>query len=90
MAEERRSEGEPFDRLTRMADAITEALEAHPEFDENDRVIVMLVNSETKQAGLELSGYDEDADAMGDMFQHLRAIVRAGGGDLQIHQLGEG
>jgi hypothetical protein len=78
---------EPSDRLTRLCDAMTKALDAHPERGE-EKCVVFLQDGE--RGGLQLHGYDDDADAIIDVFMHLRAIFRSNGSDLQIHSLGEG
>jgi hypothetical protein len=89
MADVRRTEGAPHDRLTRMCDAAITAFEAHPEHCDGDKCIVFL--DDGKRGGIVLNGYDNDVDAMTDLLMHLRAIFRANGKDLQIHALrGEG
>ena len=86
MSDERRTL-EPHDRLTRLCDAMTEALEAHPERGE-EKVIVFLQDGE--RGGLVLNGYEKDTDAMVDLLVHLRAIFRANGKDLHIVPIGKG
>lgn len=88
MADERRTEGVPHDRLTRMCDAAIQAFEGHPEYRDGDKCIVFL--NDGKRGGLVLHGYDDDADAVADLLLHLRAIFRANGKDLQIHALRTG
>lgn len=72
---------EPGDRLGRTAAAMTDAAELHPEYHDGDQAIVMLVGD--KAALCHLNGYDDDVDAMVDMFMHLRAIARANGKDIE-------
>jgi hypothetical protein len=64
---------------------MTDALDAHPERGD-EKCIVFLQDGE--RGGLQLHGYEEDADAIGDLFVHLRALFEANGMDLQLHALG--
>lgn len=79
---------EPHDRLTRLCAAMTDALEAHPHHHKGDKAIVML--SDGKRAGIELYGYDNDDDteAIADLFEHLRAIMKANGKNMDVMFLG--
>jgi hypothetical protein len=77
--DERRSP-EPFNRLTRLCAAMTEALEAHPEYREDEKCVVFLHDGET--SGAVLHGYDNDIEAMADVFVHMRGVFRANGKDL--------
>lgn len=74
---------EPVDRLGRLAEAMSDALQAHPESTEGDKAVVMLVAADG-QALVHLIGYDSDTDAVIDMFVHLRAVMRANGKDLDL------
>ena len=78
---------EPHERLTRICGAMVDTLEAHPERGE-ERCIVFLKND--REGGMVLHGYEDDTEAVADLFTHLRAIFRANGSDLQIHALGQG
>lgn len=80
MAEEKRTT-EPIDRLTRLCAAMTAALDAHPERGD-EKVIVFLQSEAEKRGGLQLHGYENDTEAMADLFIHLRALFRANGKDL--------
>jgi hypothetical protein len=81
MAEERPTRtSEPVDRLTRLCDAMIEALVAQPENGEDVQCIVFL--QDEKRGGLVMHGYADDATAMADLIMHLRAIFRANGKDL--------
>lgn len=88
MSDERRSEGRPHDRLTRMCDAAITAFENHPEHRDTDKCIVFL--DDGRRGGLVLHGYDNDLEAMTDLLMHLRALFRANGKDFQIHAIGQG
>jgi hypothetical protein len=82
-----RTEGEPHDRLTRLCDAMTAALEAHPERGA-EKCAIFLQDGE--RGGLVLHGYDDDTEALADLFMHLRAIFRANGKELMFAPLGHG
>jgi hypothetical protein len=77
----RRTE-EPTDRLTRLCKAMTEAFDAHPEHREGDKAIVFLDDGD--HGGIQIHGYDDDTDAIVDLFVHLRALFRAQGKDLSF------
>jgi hypothetical protein len=86
MSDERRTT-EPHDRLTRLCAAMTAALDAHPERG-TEKCVVFLQDSE--RGGLQMHGYEDDADAIVDVLLHLRAIFNANGQELVIAPLGRG
>jgi hypothetical protein len=86
MANERRST-EPTDRLTRLCDAMADALDAHPERGD-EKCIVFLTSEADQRGGLQLHGYDDDDEALADLLMHLRAIFRAKGQEFLITTLG--
>ena len=89
MSDAQRSVGEPVDRLTRLADAMAEALESHPEYrDGTDKCQVFLQDGE--RGGIVLHGYDDDAEAMAELLYHLTKVFQANGKTLKIAALGEG
>ena len=67
---------------------MTDALEAQPEYDDGVKCCVFLQDGE--RGGLVLHGYDEDSEAIADLFLHLRAIFRSNGSELVIAPLGGG
>lgn len=71
----------PGDRLTRLCAAMADALEAHPERGDEKCIIFM---QDGKRGGLVLHGYDDDTDALVDLFMHLKAIFRANGKDIEF------
>lgn len=73
---------EPHDRLTGIANDVGQAYRAHPNRQEGDRCIVLMYDP--VGAGVGLFDYENDTDAVVDMFIHLRAIVRAQGKDLEF------
>lgn len=79
-ANERRSV-EPTDRKTRIASRVSELIENDPEYIDGDKAIVTVLDSEG--GGIGLFGYENDVDAMVDLFVMLRAIARANGRDLE-------
>jgi hypothetical protein len=84
MADEHRM-AEPHDRLTRLCAAMTDALDAHPEHGD-EKCVVFLQDGE--RGGLQLHGYDDDAEAIADVLFHLQAIFAANGSQLLIAPLG--
>jgi hypothetical protein len=93
MSRERRS-SEPVDRLTEFCARMTEALDAavhEEEYQANlwgqpvptpPKCVVFLQDGE--KGGLQMHGYEDDAEALSDVFRHLRAIFRANGSDLLL------
>ena len=74
---------EPTDRLTRLCDAMTEALDAHPE--KGDAKCVVFLDSDSEQrGGIQTHGYEDPTDAIVNLFIHLRAMFQARGGDLSF------
>jgi hypothetical protein len=78
--------GKPHDRLTRICEAMTKTLESHPEHLREDKAIVFL--DDGKRGGSVLHGYDEDMDAMVDLFMHLKAVFEANGKTLMVTSIG--
>ena len=85
MSDEKRTEGEPHDELTLLTDLMWKAVEADPGYDERIKGIVFLNLGD--RAGVGLFGYDSDAEAIADIFVHMRGIFAANGQELQIHPL---
>lgn len=82
MSDERRTE-EPHDRLTRLCDAMTQTLDAHPERGD-EKVAVFMDSPSEQRSGLVLHGYEEDSEAIAAVLLHLRAIFRANGKEMVI------
>jgi len=85
MSDEKRTEGEPHDRLTRIANRVGIQVELDPEWRVGGKAIVLL--NDGNRAGVGLFGYDSDTEAMADMLIHIRGILRAHGKDLQVHPM---
>jgi len=81
-----RTEGIPHDRLTRICDAMTTAMDVHPEVHEEDKAIVFL--DDGKMAGMVLHGYTDDVDAIADLLMHLQALFEANGKRLMVATIG--
>jgi len=81
-----RTEGEPHDRLTRICDAMTDTFVAHAEHHDGDKCVIFLDGEQ--RGGLVMHGYDNDAEALANVFMHLRAVFRANGKDLLFAPLG--
>ena len=82
MTDEKRTENEPHDRLTRLADRIARMGKDDPDYDD-EKMIVFLHDGD--RGGIGLFGYDSDSEAVADMLIYLRSILRANGKDLQVH-----
>lgn len=92
MADEKRTVGEPHDRLTRIANAMLDAGNVHPER-KDEKAIVFLTSELEQRSGIALGGYEDNAsdlEAMVDLILHLQAIFRANGKQLLLVPLGEG
>jgi hypothetical protein len=88
MANAQRSDDQPVNRLTRIGDRMTDALQADPEYQDGDKAIVMLNHG--AGGGITLAGYDDDTSAMADLLIHLKAIFEANGKKFVIMPLGRG
>ena len=89
MSDEKRGH-EPHDRLTRLCKTMTDALEADPEYGPGIKCVVFLDSDVEKRGGLQLHGYENDAEALANVLMHLRAIFRSNGSDLILTAIGEG
>lgn len=90
MKEVNSSYHEPHNRQTRLADHALEAVRSHPEYKEEERLIVFLDNSITKTSAIGISGYDDPLDPMVNLFMHLRAMFASVGKELLLVSLGQG
>lgn len=79
----KRTEGNPHDRLTRIAATMIDTMLEHREHGD-ERCVVMLSDPVRKESGLVLCGYEDDAEAMVDMLGHLQAIFAANGKTLEV------
>lgn len=76
-----RHEEQPDERRHRLAAAMLEAFEQHPEQGQDARAIAFVtVDQGDKHAGSTATcGYDTDADAAADLLAHLAAMFEANG-----------
>jgi hypothetical protein len=79
--DEKRTEGQPHDRLTRLCAVMTDALDADRERGDEKAVVFL---QDGRQSGLQMHGYENDSDALVDVLMHLRAILRSKGNDLRV------
>jgi hypothetical protein len=77
---------EPFDRLSRIANACFETASEHPEWEEDARLIVGVYSM--GEGCLAHFGYDSDKEAVQDMIQHLAAVFEANGMQLVVAPMG--
>lgn len=84
-----RSEGEPHDRPTRLLNAALEAVKAHPEYTD-EKLMLFLDSDEHGMGALVIDGYDDDAEAIANLFMHMRAIFRTQGKDMKLIEIGRG
>lgn len=82
-----RTEDEPHDRMTRLLDTATRAIEASPEFRGEAKLILFLNDGD--RGGIVTSGYESDDDSMVDLLFYLRQIFAAAGKDLRFMDLGD-
>jgi len=90
VADEKRSEDVPHNRITRLANVALDAVQRDEGYD-GEKVIVFLDGQD--MGGIGMSGYDDDTEAMVNLFMHLRAIFAANGKELSlfpIKQAGRG
>jgi hypothetical protein len=78
----------PQARLTRIADAMRKALENHPEFRGDEKVMIFLDDEE--MGGMFIGGYEAESEAIVDLFVHLAAIFEANGQKLMVIPVGRG
>jgi hypothetical protein len=83
-------EGDPVDRLGRIAAAMLRAAEDHPESIEGDRAIVMLDDAESRGM-IAHGGYNEDegAEAFTNLLGHVGALAEANGMRLDFIPMAE-
>lgn len=75
----------PADRLGRIAAAMSDALEAHPEnVDADVDAIVFLTDVDDNACMSALLGYDSDEEAIVDGLMHLKAVLRTSGRTLEV------
>lgn len=75
---------EPSDRLTRIADAMFDAMTAHPEHTPDVRCLLLI--NDPSYGGVAMTGYadSDDVEAITDILVHLAAVLRTHGKALSI------
>lgn len=73
----------PKDRLGRIAAAMLEAAENHPESRDGDKAIVMLDDSED-MGMIAPGGYEDGRDAFVNLLAHLQVLAEANGLSLDF------
>jgi hypothetical protein len=84
-----RTEGEPHNRLTRIADAMTAVLDRHPEAHPGDKAIVF-VEDNGGDGGIGYTGFEDDADALASLLVHALALAEAAGKKLMVVPISNG
>lgn len=74
-----RQEPDPHTRLTRLADVAMKAIEADPDYQKSDRVLVAIHDDEhpVGHGGLGTMGYDANRQLVNDLAAHLRSVLSA-------------
>lgn len=83
----------PQDRLGRVIDAAMTAIEAHPEYREGDRVLIMAHDRTTMKGGNAGLGFEDAEEVMATMMEHAEAFAKSQGFPfrlLPIDSIGEG
>jgi hypothetical protein len=82
MSDFTRTDEQPHDRLTRIGDAMTIAMDGHPEVREGDRAIIFLDSKE--RGGIVLHGYTDGTEAMADLLAHIEVLFKANGMEMRF------
>lgn len=70
----------PHDRLTHLCAAMTKVLDT----EENSDVQAIVMLNAGGKGGLQTHGYEDDTQAMVDLFLHLSAMFKAAGRELHV------
>ena len=71
---------EPIDPLTELCAQMTSVLDEP----ENEGVKAIVFLTKDARSGIQLAGYDDTAEAMADLFIHMKAMFQSMGKDLQF------
>lgn len=80
MKEEVRTSDQPMDRLTELCAQMTAVLDTP----ENSDVRALVFLSDSKHGGIVAHGYEDQSEAMAELFVHMQAVFRSVGKDLQF------
>lgn len=72
--------GEPFDRLPHLSAEMTEPLDRP----ENADVKAIIFLGDEEKGGIQLHGYEDQIEAMVDLFVHMKAIFASMGTELVL------
>jgi hypothetical protein len=64
---------EPMDRLTRLAGVARDAIEADPEYEEGDRLLISL--NDDDNGGFYASGFSGPAELIVDLLEHVKGML---------------
>lgn len=78
----RRSDGEPFDRLTKLCEVMLQAAEASPLYREEDRFVLLM--DDDSHGGAVVVGYENDAETLICLIAHVEAFALARGLPVRI------
>lgn len=78
---------EPFNRLTRIANDLGEALEAHPDRVAGDQAIIVI--EDEGDVGTMLFGYTDAADVITTILHLLKSVLMSIGKKMQVQFDGE-
>jgi len=70
----------PVDRLTELCAEMTTPLDKS----ENDDVKAIVFLNDGERGGIQLHGYDSQAEAMAELFLHMKAVFQSMGKDLSF------
>ena len=80
MTDDVRSDGVPFDRLTEIAEEVSQNLN-RPEY-EDVKCIVFLTDGE--RSGIKMHGYEDPVEGVADLFVHMKAIFESTGRTMEF------
>jgi len=72
----------PHDRITHVCDMLISKFANDPRITPEDRLIVFI--SDGDNGGMAMHGYEDDAEAVGDIFIHLKALLAVNGQKLAV------
>lgn len=85
MIEDLQSSDQPYDRLTRLTEEMTDAID-RPE-NADLKCIIFLTGDDGEggyRGGIQMFGYEDTASGMADLMVHMKAIFQAMGKDFGV------
>lgn len=80
----------PMDRVTRIADAATDAAKGHDEAGPRTQVITLVFDLDTDEVGTSMYGYPGLADVVGDLLEVARELGKIAGVGMRIVPMPKG